>query len=363
MEEHWLHEPVGSEASALNEFDFSVDIAQDSDSEHEEEHHSHHHCHPGVTTAVDSQHHASCFGIGQFIDAPMPKTLDDQLHHRGNDQHHGGSEPDGVKPQPRPDTSSLDFSYACSKNIPPEYSSLEHFILQGDGKHLKDFLGLYENPHEIAEAFHRLRIIMGATKYDTKSEYGFYYLLTYTTGSLLPDLSVENLVTHSIKELLEELFISTYYLLECDVQISVVALPTNLTAFEKEWIRCHPVGGIRLRKKQTDADGDNVFQLGIMERLEAYLVEDRDECDYKTEEAEEEAVIKHWEKRRDWCLGCSEIGEMPNFNLPKYHIKNATESEFKDAFQQLLDEIEATIGDTLNTQLQSDFAIVPTQRA
>lgn len=141
------------------------------------------------------------------------------------------------------ESSVLSFIHMHKLKLKNSYSDFYDFVCHGDPDDFQLLLDNVENHSDVAEGLHRLRVITGCSQYDTKTNYQFYYLLSFCTDPFYDDWG--SLVYLDIKDLFDEFFSSTFYIVS-HFNIKLVLLPANLTPFEIAWIQTQRVHGIQL---------------------------------------------------------------------------------------------------------------------
>ncbi len=257
-------------------------------------------------------------GPGAFIDQALPRMHDD----------HPAPKPSNNLPEIC--TTSLEFGGTLQQLIDRvlenhKYPDLQQFLLQATAHEFKDVLDTVSNPVELAQALHRLRCIIGIAEYDPKTFYDFYYIFSYSTHEGLTD-DTENFIAKTMVEIVSELFLSPFYLLDCDISIDIIALPRDLTEFEEDWIKSHQIWGLRTQK-------------GVLEFLQDYLTTPRisglslQEYDWK--------VMHTWMKEAAPSFPDLDKGFTPTSSSTIAEtLAGAKRSAFEAGFQTLQEDLE-----------------------
>ena|SRR5579871_1845028 len=158
------------------------------------------------------------------------------------------------------DTNSIDFGdhllayiwdLLNENGIKEVFNSIYEFVINASPDILQLLLNSVSKPSEIAEAIHRLRVIVGVAPIDHYIEMQYYYIFTCCTNEEYGTDDWINIFKLKMDELVEEIFMGSVYLFS-DNEINIVAFPSCLSEFETEFIKYNKVWGIRLKHNVLD---------------------------------------------------------------------------------------------------------------
>lgn len=165
-----------------------------------------------------------------------------------------------IRPLPILETASLDFEQnllafvgdlrktEVSEEVGEMHDSLYDLALRASPELIKLLLESVANPAQVAEAIQRLRIIVGVSPLDNNLSYQYYYIFSCCNDEVFDQSNDwENIIALTMKEIVDEIFTGSIYLLG-DHEINVVLLPTDLTEAEKEVIRANRIWGVRMKE-------------------------------------------------------------------------------------------------------------------